>query len=131
MLVSLLRRSFAFSPALHSSRRVCLLPAHRSVSTTSTRRSALTPEPPTPEEEAELEAASATSPLDPENDLEEDVAGDGSRGLSYKRFLSTIGAQYKYAQPNNWLGGDVVCSRGTFLCYTRSEALFSAFPDEP
>ncbi|EKM83961.1 hypothetical protein AGABI1DRAFT_88779 [Agaricus bisporus var. burnettii JB137-S8] len=77
------------------------------VSTTSTRRSALTPEPPTPEDEAELEAASATSPHDPENDLEEDVAGDGSRGLSYKRFLSTIGAQYKYAQPNNWLGGDV------------------------
>jgi len=86
-------------------------PTHRSIFWTSTRWSNTAPELPTLEEEAELEATNPETPF-----AEGPISLDGrnkegkghEREISYNEFLKTIGAQYKNAKPNNWLGGGVV-----------------------
>lgn len=106
-MLSLFRRASRF-PA---GPRPCLcLPTRRSISWTLTRWSSAAPEPPTPEEEAELEA---TSPETTFVEQLESLDGHATEGkhkqeISYNEWLKTIGAQYKSAKPNNWLGGDVV-----------------------
>jgi hypothetical protein len=144
MLLSLLRRSLALPPTAHPCRRAPFFLPSRSISTTPARASSLTPDPPSPEEEAELEAATsppgpeanlegqATISLpDPEVEYEDGAVGEDPQRMSYKRFLSTIGLQYKYAKPNNWLGGDVVCHCDLHSCCIRSEVWFAALPHEP
>jgi len=75
-----------------------------------TRWSNAAPEPPTLEEEAGLEATSpATAFAEELESLDRHVTeGKESKEISYNEWLKTIGAQYKNAKPNNWLGGDVV-----------------------
>ncbi|KXN88945.1 37S ribosomal protein S35, mitochondrial [Leucoagaricus sp. SymC.cos] len=82
----------------------------RSISASATRWSTSAPEPPTTEEEAELEAANPEPALGPDTELEgsnvEVRHERPSIPTTYKAFLSTIGARYKFAKPNNWLGED-------------------------
>jgi len=74
------------------------------------RWSTAAPEPPTPEEEAELEATSPATVFVEELESLDGHATEGKpkQEISYNEWLKTIGAQYKSAKPNNWLGGDVV-----------------------
>jgi len=81
------------------------------------RWSTAAPEPPTPEEEAELEAVSPESiaeesieesmELSEETETQDRPESRGWQPKSYNEFLSSIGAKYKFAKPNNWLGDDV------------------------
>lgn len=115
-MLTLLHRAARFS----SVARPCLRAqpsavACRSISTTPARWSTAAPEPPTPEEEAELEAATPEPIAEEEfaETPEEDEAKEEPetrvwQPTSYNEFLSTVGAKYKFAKPANWLGGDVV-----------------------
>lgn len=143
MLLSLLRRPLPVPPIARPCRRARLLPPSRSISTSTPRASSLTPEPPSPEEEAELQNATPppdsqaaleeTSLPDPEVETEyEDHSAEGQQqSMSYRRFLSTIGLQFKHAKPRNWLGGNVVCARGLHSRRTRSESFLQPFPMNP
>lgn len=96
----------------------------RSISATSIRWSTSAPEPPTPEEENELAAASAEQVVlgkkIPEQEKVKDSSEESSSpSISYKQFLSTIGVKYKYARPNSWLGGGVVSGISFALAETR------------
>jgi hypothetical protein len=88
----------------------------RSISTTPTRCSTDAPEPPTPEEEAELEGVSsdAIPNVDQQTEAEGANKGRSSQPQSYNEFLSTLGAKYKFGKPQNWLGGDVVSDIARF-----------------
>ncbi len=102
------RSSFVSRPCSRGRLPVC---TRRNISSSSVRRSTAAPEPPTPEEEAELEAASPESAA--EEAIEETKAQDGPESRrwqpkSYNEFLSSIGAKYKFARPNSWLGDGVV-----------------------
>lgn len=117
-MLPLLQRGSRFPSVARPCLRAHLSSAtYRSISTTSTRWSTSAPEPPTPEEEAELEAVSPEPVLEfeerftdtpEENKAEDDTKARSWQPQSYSKFLSTIGAEYKFAKPTNWLGGDVV-----------------------
>lgn len=113
----------------------------RNVSSTSVRWSTAAPEPPTPEEAAELEAASPESIAEEaiekameapeETETQDKPESRGWQPKSYNEFLSSIGAKYKFAKPINWLGDGVVRVVLCALPRAISDWLLQPFPMNP
>ncbi|KAF5352390.1 hypothetical protein D9756_005802 [Leucocoprinus leucothites] len=110
-MFSFLQRASTFPVASRACLRVHdSVVARRTISVTSARWSTAAPEPPTPEEEAELEATRPEAVLESSQDPPVEGVKEErprEREPSYNEFLNTVGAQYKFAKPNNWLGGEV------------------------
>ncbi|KAJ3575228.1 hypothetical protein NP233_g1224 [Leucocoprinus birnbaumii] len=110
-MFSLLQRSSRFPVAPRPYLRVHISTAsRRDISSTSIQWSSFSPEPPTPEEEAAIEANSLENDLMNEQETPEEGRKEGrshEQEMTYEKFLSTTGAKFRLAKPNNWLGGDV------------------------
>ena len=94
--------SLRLVPAL----RPCLPSTSRGIASSASRFSELGPTPPTPEE---AEALAGLESGEPVKERDARFKGDDeNREPTYRKFMEEVGEKYKYAKPQNWLGGQVV-----------------------
>jgi hypothetical protein len=89
--------------------RPCLRPCpstSRGIASSASRFSDLGPTPPTPEEAEVLAGLERKEPLR-EKDARS-MGNDENQDSTYRKFMEQVGEKYKYAKPQNWLGGKVV-----------------------